>query len=65
MAIVNKDAALLIKESDLEIDFENRFGQLVASTEKQQLLGENIKKLALVNATKDIADEVEKLLKNK
>ena len=65
MAIVNKDAALLIKESDLEIDFENRFGQLVASTEKQQRLGDNIKKLALVNATRDIADEVEKLLKKK
>lgn len=63
MAVVEKDAALLIKEADLEVDFENRFAQLVASPEKQQVLGENIKKLALVNATKDIADEVEILLK--
>lgn len=65
MAIVNKDAALLIKEADLDVDFENRFAQLVLSTEKQKELGENIKKLALVNATRDIVDEVEKLLKNK
>ena len=65
MAIVNNDAALLIKEEDLDIDFENRFSQLVSSVEKQKELSNNIKKLALVNATKDIADEVEKLLKSK
>ncbi len=64
MAIVNKDAALLIKEEDLDADFENKFLQLVASREKQRELGQNIKKLALVNATKQIADEVEKLLKD-
>ena len=63
MAIVDKDAALLIKESDLDVDFENRFSQLVKSVENKQKLSDNIKKLALVNATKDIADEVEKLLK--
>jgi len=61
-AIVEKEGAILIKEEDLEIDFENKFSQLVNSQEKQQELGVNIKKLALVNATKDIADEVEKLL---
>ncbi|MGJ5642490.1 undecaprenyldiphospho-muramoylpentapeptide beta-N-acetylglucosaminyltransferase [Formosa sp. S-31] len=62
MAIVEKNAAVLIKESDLEVDFENKFSLLVESKEKQEQLGKNIKKLALVNATKDIADEVEKLL---
>ncbi len=61
-AIVEKDGALLIKENDLEIDFENKFSQLVNSNEKREQLGINIKKLALVNATKDIVDEVEKLL---
>lgn len=65
MAIVEKNAAMLIKETDLEIDFENKFSQLISSTEKRIELGSNIKKLALVNATKDIADEVEKLLINK
>lgn len=62
MAIVNQNAALMIKESDLEVDFENRFSQLITSKEKQKELGVNIKKLALVNATKDIVDEVEILL---
>jgi UDP-N-acetylglucosamine--N-acetylmuramyl-(pentapeptide) pyrophosphoryl-undecaprenol N-acetylglucosamine transferase len=61
-AIVEKGGAMLIQESDLEVDFENKFSQIANSKEKQQELGENIKKLALANATKDIADEVEKLL---
>ncbi len=62
MAIVKNDAAMIIKEEDLDADFENKFSQLIASSDRQKVLGENIKKLALVNATKDIADEVEKLL---
>jgi len=62
MAVVDKDAALIIKEEDLEADFENKFMQLIASPDRQNELGVNIKKLALVNATKDIVNEVEKLL---
>ena len=65
MAIVNNDAALLIKEEELDVDFESKFSQLIASPEKQKELGNNIKKLALVNATNQIADEVENLLKSK
>ncbi|MFC4723376.1 undecaprenyldiphospho-muramoylpentapeptide beta-N-acetylglucosaminyltransferase [Geojedonia litorea] len=65
MAIVDKEAAILIKESDLEVDFENKFSQLIASTERQEQLSASIKTLALVNATKDIVNEVEKLLKSK
>lgn len=65
LAIVEKEAALMIKESDLDIDFENTFAPLVSSMERRKKLGTNIKKLALVNATKDIADEVEKLLNHK
>ena len=61
-AVVAKDGAMLIKEDALEVDFENNFLQLVTSPQKQQTLGNNIKQLALVNATKDIADQVEKLL---
>ncbi|WP_347924473.1 undecaprenyldiphospho-muramoylpentapeptide beta-N-acetylglucosaminyltransferase [Pontimicrobium sp. SW4] len=64
-AIVNKDGAILIKEADLDVDFENKFSLLNSSKEKQELLSNNIKKLALANATKDIADQVEKLLKSK
>ena len=65
IAVVKSDAAIMIKEADLDVDFENKFSQLIASPEKQKEFGENIKKLALINATKEIADEVEKLLKNK
>lgn len=61
-AIVNENAAILIAQEDLKVDFKNKFGQLVASKEKQDQLSQNIKKLALVHATKDIANEVEKLL---
>ena len=61
-AIVDKEGAILIKEVDLDVDFENKFSLLNGSKEKQELLSKNIKNLALVNATKDIADEVEKLL---
>ncbi|WP_104735548.1 undecaprenyldiphospho-muramoylpentapeptide beta-N-acetylglucosaminyltransferase [Hanstruepera ponticola] len=62
-AIVDEDAAILIREADLEVDFQNKFTQLMVSPERQKQLGENIKKLALVNATSEIADEVDKLLK--
>lgn len=62
LAITEKDAAMLINEADLDVDFENRFSQLINSIERQQELSNNIKQLALVNATKDIADEVETLL---
>jgi len=62
MAVVKEHAAIMIQESELEVDFENKFTQLIASEDKQKELGGNIKKLALIDATKDIADEVEKLL---
>lgn len=62
-AVVSKNAAMLIEEIDLNIDFENKFSQLITSKDKQELLGNNIKQLALQNATKDIVDEIEKLLK--
>lgn len=61
-AIVKENAAILIPEKDLEVDFKNKFTPLVTSAERQMQLGENIKKLALINATKDIVNEVEKLL---
>ena len=62
-AIVDKDAAVLIKEKDLDTVFDTTFLEVLESEEKQSTLRKNIKKLALINATKDIVDEVEKLLK--
>ncbi|MBV1923534.1 MAG: undecaprenyldiphospho-muramoylpentapeptide beta-N-acetylglucosaminyltransferase [Flavobacteriaceae bacterium] len=63
-AICNKNAAILIKESELEERFENEFKELISSEEKQKTLSENIIKLGKPNATKDIVAQIEKLLKN-
>lgn len=62
-AIVDKQGALMLKEVQLDTQFQNVFSDLLENTKKQQKLGENIKKLAKVNATKDIVEEVTKLLK--
>lgn len=65
MAVSSKDAAILIKESDLEQRFESEFTELMTSTERQETLKTNIKSMALVNATEHIVDEVVKLLKDR
>jgi UDP-N-acetylglucosamine--N-acetylmuramyl-(pentapeptide) pyrophosphoryl-undecaprenol N-acetylglucosamine transferase len=64
-AVADKTAAILIKEKDLDTDFQNQFSDLISNEEKRNELSENIEALALVNATNDIVNEVEKLLKNK
>lgn len=61
-SISEKDAAILIKESELNSSFESEFLELITSEEKQKTLSENIKKLAKPNATKDIVEEIEKIM---
>ncbi|MTE26519.1 undecaprenyldiphospho-muramoylpentapeptide beta-N-acetylglucosaminyltransferase [Winogradskyella ouciana] len=61
-AVADKNAAILIKEGDLDTEFENQFSELITNEEKRKELSKNIETLALVNATNDIVDEVEKLL---
>lgn len=61
-ALVQVEAALMIKEMDLDTDFERVFSELLSSVQKQMELSKNIKKLALPNATRDIVDEIEKLI---
>ena len=61
LAVVDKNAALLLKESELEM-FENMFSELLNNEKLQKTLSVNIKKLALPNATKDIVKEIEKLM---
>jgi UDP-N-acetylglucosamine--N-acetylmuramyl-(pentapeptide) pyrophosphoryl-undecaprenol N-acetylglucosamine transferase len=63
-SIADKNAALLIREKDLESEFQNQFSDLISDENKRSELSKNIEALALVNATNDIVDEVEKLLKN-
>jgi len=61
-AIVDKNAAIMIRESELN-DFLDRLISLVNNKLEQDQLSKNIKELALPEATKMIADEVEKLVK--
>jgi UDP-N-acetylglucosamine--N-acetylmuramyl-(pentapeptide) pyrophosphoryl-undecaprenol N-acetylglucosamine transferase len=62
LAISSKNAALLIKEENLKAEFEPRFLELLCSENMQKELSEYIKKLAKPNATKEIVNEIEKLL---
>ncbi|MEM1001860.1 MAG: undecaprenyldiphospho-muramoylpentapeptide beta-N-acetylglucosaminyltransferase [Bacteroidota bacterium] len=61
-AISDKDAAIYISESDLEETFKDRFTQLLTSEDLRGKLSQNIKSLAKIEATKDIVDEIEKLI---
>ncbi len=63
LAISEKNAALLIKESELEERFETEIKDLLISEERQITLSKNIKKMAKPNATRHIVDEIENLLK--
>lgn len=57
-----ENAALMIRERDLDAEFDLAFSRLVESKEEREKLGSNIKKLAMPNATKDIVNEIEGLL---
>jgi UDP-N-acetylglucosamine--N-acetylmuramyl-(pentapeptide) pyrophosphoryl-undecaprenol N-acetylglucosamine transferase len=62
-AIVDKQGAILLKESQLDNEFRITFETLINDKEKQDFLSKNIKQLALPNATKQIVDEIVKLIK--
>ncbi|MGL2966588.1 undecaprenyldiphospho-muramoylpentapeptide beta-N-acetylglucosaminyltransferase [Flavobacterium sp. XGLA_31] len=62
-AIVDKKGAILIKESELDTAFATTFSNLISDENLQNELSQNIKKLAKPNATKDIVQEVIKLIK--
>lgn len=60
--IVDRHGAILLKENELDT-FKIVFETLLKDEGKQQQLSENINELALPSATRDIVNEVEKLLK--
>ena len=62
-SIVEQDAALLIKESELNEKFVSTFTDLFNDKEKQNSLGQNFRRLALPQATKDIVDQIVELMK--
>lgn len=61
MAIVEKDAAILLDEKELD-SFQLLFEKLLNDTKRQKTLSENIKTLELPKATQHIADKVEELI---
>ena len=63
IAIVQKDAAILLKENELE-NFPTIFKSLIDDSEKQHQLAENIQKLALPDATKQIVEQVKRIIKH-
>ena len=62
-SIVDKKGALMIKETELDTQFSLVFEALLKDIGKQEQLSKNIKELALPNATKEIVDEIVKLIK--
>ena len=60
-AIVKQNGAILIRESELDTDFETVFSHLIADETQQKTLSENIKALAKPRATQDIVDEIVRL----
>ena len=62
-ALVDQKGALLLKEKELDEKFEMVFSNLITDENLQKQLSESIKKLAKVSATKDIVNEIEKLIK--
>ena len=60
--LVNKNAAVLIEEKNLETDFVKSFTDLINNTEYQLELSNSIIKNAKPNATTEIVNEIEKLL---
>ena len=61
-SVTDKNAGILLKEENID-SLSEVIKILFEDSEKRNVLSENIKKLALPNATKDIADEVDKILK--
>ncbi len=61
-AIVDKKGAILLKENELDEKFETTFSDLISSEKWQNEISNNIKSLAKPNATKDIVEEIVKLI---
>lgn len=57
-AIANKNSAILLKENELDTNFEKVFSDLIQNENQQKSLSENIKKLAKPNATKEIIEVI-------
>ncbi len=62
-ALVLKKAALMLKESELEQNFEAVFSRMNTSDVERKQLRTEIKKLALPDATIEIVDQIENIIR--
>ena len=62
-SIVDRKGAIMLKETELDSEFSLVFEALLKDKGKQNQLRENIKQLAMPEATKKIVDEIVKLIK--
>jgi len=61
-ALVNQNAALMLKEQALEAEFDDIFGRLIDDGDYRQALGNSIKSTAMPQATSDIVDHIKSVL---
>ena len=64
-ALADRNAAVVIKESELEEKLKNELENMLTSENRGKQLSENIKEMAKPEATKDIVDEIDKLINEK
>jgi UDP-N-acetylglucosamine--N-acetylmuramyl-(pentapeptide) pyrophosphoryl-undecaprenol N-acetylglucosamine transferase len=64
-AVVDKKGAILLKENELDEQFQALFLELISNENIQKELSYNIKNLAKPNATKDIVEEIIKLVESR
>ena len=57
-SITDKNAAVLLKETDLDSQFQEQMLRLLTNNQVAEALSKNIKTLALPNATKDIVKQI-------
>lgn len=62
MALVNKNAAVLIKDNEAQISLVKQTIDLLSDSNKCKELAENIKKLGIADAPERILKEIEKLI---
>ena len=64
MALVNKDAAVLIRDSEANEKLVDAAILLINDPEKQKALSQNISKLALRNSAEKIVEEIYKMIES-
>ncbi|MGB0896133.1 MAG: undecaprenyldiphospho-muramoylpentapeptide beta-N-acetylglucosaminyltransferase [Flavobacteriaceae bacterium] len=62
LAITDKNAGVLIRETELDVDFQKKCQEVLDNDDLKASLSRAIKSLALENATQAIVNEVEKLI---